>query len=357
MKQTYEETLNKMRNAYFEYCGENPAESSFEERIMESLASELYGLYCYGDFILKQSFVKTATGEHLDMLGEMRDCARKSEAKAHGVLTFYNAEPAQEDIEIKKGTVCSVKGKPYIQFETTEGGVIAAGENSVELPALALASGEEYNAAAGEICVMVNAPVMAESVINISAFTGGCANESDSAYRKRILKNYTVPSNGVGKTSVENKINKLDYISDCLITDAESEGLVCVTVIMRDGEEVTAERANEIRQAIGFASITGATVKISAAQPEQVSITADLRISKSANPQEITAAAKEVIEELLCGEKIGQSVPISKITNALLKYDDIEQADIYSAAAVSGEIFCPSSSYLKLSGTAVNCYV
>lgn len=356
MKLTYDEIEKNMKSAYFEKSGDNPPDNSFEEKIIEALSSELYGLSCYGDYIIKQAFVQTATGKYLDMLGEMRDCKRKSETRSQGILTFFNSEPPAEDIQIKKGTVCSVKGSPYLQFETTEDTVIAAGESSASAAACSLDCGEKYNVSAGEISVMVNAPVMVESVINHTDFKGGCNNETDSSYRERIIRNYTVPSNGIGKASIENKINKLDYILDCKITDAQSEGMINAVLIIRNGETITNDRMNEIRSCIGFADIIGASLRITRARAVSLKVSADVHIAQAADMEKITSLVKSTVEDILGECKIGKSVSISKITKALLKYDDIEQINIYSNNMVNGEIICPSDSYLKLSDTVVSCY-
>lgn len=352
---TYNEIENNMKTAFFEKCGKNPEKNSFEEKVIEALAAELYGLSCQGDYILKQSFVQTATGEYLDMLGEMRDCTRKDKSKAVGILKFYNSQEAEEEIPIKKGTVCSVYGKPYIQFETTEDAVIAVGGLSVEVPAQALDGGDEYNAPAGEIKVMVNAPVMVENVINENEFTGGNDIESDSSFRKRIIGNYTIPANGMGRASVENKIKKLDYISDCRIIDTDTAGNFNIVVIARDGEGITAERSIEIRQSLGFAKMLGIVVYISTANAYSVDVTANVTAVASADRDEISNYVKKALAEIFSERKIGKSISVSKITREILRNEDIVDVNFYCNGIVNGEFVCPSKSYLKLSKSVVNC--
>lgn len=352
---TYNEIENNMKTAFFERYGKNPEKNSFEEKIIEALAGELYGLSCQGDYILKQSFVQTATGEYLDMLGEMRDCTRKGKSKAVGILKFYNSQEADTEIQIKKGTVCSVYGKPYIQFETTEDAVIAVGELSVEVPAQALDGGEEYNAPAEEIRVMVNAPVMVENVINESDFIGGNDIESDSSYRERIIKNYTIPANGIGKASVENKIKKLDYISDCRIIYTDTPGNLNVVVVVRDGESITSERSIEIRKTLGFADMLGTVVYISTANAYSVNVTVNVTAVASADTDEISDYVKDVLSQMFSERKIGKSISVSKISREVLKNEDIVDVSFYCNGIVNGEFVCPSKSYLRLSKSVVNC--
>ena len=104
LNRTYEQIVDEMLKAYFNESGQKPDKNSLEMKRIEAVASELYGLSCYGDFIFKQSFVQTATGEYLDRHGEIRDCARKEAFCATGWLDFYLDEPIEEDVEIPMGT-------------------------------------------------------------------------------------------------------------------------------------------------------------------------------------------------------------------------------------------------------------
>lgn len=50
MKSTYNEILQNMKAAYNKEIGREIAENSIDEKKLEAIASELYGLSCYGDF-------------------------------------------------------------------------------------------------------------------------------------------------------------------------------------------------------------------------------------------------------------------------------------------------------------------
>ena len=58
MKSTYNEILQNMKAVYNKEIGREIAENSIDEKKLEAIASELYGLSCYGDFILKQALFK-----------------------------------------------------------------------------------------------------------------------------------------------------------------------------------------------------------------------------------------------------------------------------------------------------------
>lgn len=89
MKSTYNEILQNMKAAYNKELGRKLLKILLMKKL-EAIASELYGLSCYGDFILKQAFVQTATGGYLDRHGALRDCkeslALKQRVRLHLAL-------------------------------------------------------------------------------------------------------------------------------------------------------------------------------------------------------------------------------------------------------------------------------
>ena len=68
MKSTYNEILQNMKAAYNKELGREIAENSIDEKKLEAIASELYGLSCYGDFILKQAFVRCVIAKESSVL-------------------------------------------------------------------------------------------------------------------------------------------------------------------------------------------------------------------------------------------------------------------------------------------------
>ena len=88
MKTTWEEIQKSMTETYENYTQKKLLPGTVEEKKLQAIASELYALSCYSDFILKQAFVQSATGEYLDRHGELRSCKRKSGTKASGILSF-----------------------------------------------------------------------------------------------------------------------------------------------------------------------------------------------------------------------------------------------------------------------------
>ncbi|MDE6470250.1 MAG: baseplate J/gp47 family protein [Eubacterium sp.] len=355
MNKTYEEILDSMKAAYFKECGKPCDYNSNTVKRLEAVASELFALSCYGDYIFRQAFIQTATKENLDRHGAVRDCVRKSAAKASGFLTFYVDEPAAENINIGNGTVCSVAGKPYLQYATTQDGAIESGQTSVTIPAIALGTGYSYNANVGTITVMVNAPIGISGVRNDAAFSGGYDDESDSSYRERIMKHYSVLPNGVNTQSVQNAVMMLDFVTDCYIPDAENGGEITVVTATKSNSLSRTEE-NQIKQAVGIAELTGSVVNVQLAQPQGFSLSVELHIRSGFDKTEIEDIVESTVNELCSSCRIGREFVLSSISKQLVGIDGISSFYVYSNDAYGEVIPCGSRNYLYLEDMVVRCF-
>ena len=97
---TYDEILTAMKKAFFDSCGRNVDNMGDIDARFQAVASELFSLGCKNDFLLKQAFPQTATGDYLDRHAAMRDIQRHTGTKAHGVLRFSVSQPTINDISI-----------------------------------------------------------------------------------------------------------------------------------------------------------------------------------------------------------------------------------------------------------------
>lgn len=355
MKLTFNQIVNSMKNTYTEKCGYTIGKNSSEEKAIEAFASELYNISCYGDFILKQAFVRTATGEYLDSHGELRGCVRKAPEKAIGVLKFGISLPSVEDIIIEAGTVCSIRDYPLIQFETLEQGIIKAGECSVEIRAQAVECGEKYNVGANTVTVMVNAPIGVEFVNNQNEFYGGYNGETDGAYRRRIIETYKLPSFEMSRKTIENRVKQIECVTDCILYDTDTAGSINVMVSTKN-DLLDDDVKKQVEYCVGFAELIGAAVNVTLAEPKAVNLTAELLYTADKALSEITQTAYNKIHDFFAERAIGNSMSVSSLTNEMLKIDGVEEFNLYSDSILAGYIFCPQDAYVKLGELEVNCY-
>lgn len=355
MNKKYDEILESMKNTYFNECGEKLNSDSQVIKRFEAVASELFALSCYGDYIFRQAFIQTASEENLDRHGELRGCSRKKAASAKGTLTFYVEEPAEEKIMVNENTVCSVENSPYLQYFVTEGGAIEAGMTSVTLPAQAMGTGDDYNMEKDKITVMVNAPVGISRVSNDTDFTGGYDEESDTSYRERIIQHYSIEPNGVNAKSVANAVMLLDFVTDCYIPQAQTAGEITIVVATKNNT-ISLPQIFEIKKSIGISEVTGAEDQIYLAQKQNFSLTVEVNIRSGFDKENMQSIIENEIREICSVHKIGKELPLNTISKGLVSIDGISSFNIYSNDAFGDIIPCDSKCYLNLDGLAVNCF-
>ena len=136
---TVEEIYREMMDRFSQETGMEPNGTGEMAVRMYALAAQVYGLYEELAWTCRQCFPQTATGEELEKHGFLRGIARNPARQASGTLRFSVQEAVEEDLEIAQGTVCMTAG--LVAFETTQAGVLPAGELSVDLPAQAVEPG------------------------------------------------------------------------------------------------------------------------------------------------------------------------------------------------------------------------
>ena len=354
MRSTFNEIFQEMKKAYKAELGEEIIRNSTDEKKLQAVASELYGLSCYGDFILKQAFVQTATGEYLDFHGELRDCKRKLGTKAKGKLTFAVSEAIDSDIIIEKGTVCSNSYNPLIQYSSDETVVLKAGETRVYAACTALGSGEKYNAEGDGILTLVNPPSKIEYVFNEYPITGGSDDESDGSFRKRIMSSFKIPLNFFNKSSIELEIKNIDDYKDCSIRQSDELGKV--KVIVSCPRELGDEDLQKIKKVFPQAELFGVEIQLEEAEKMHINIKIKANVDSISDEEAQKQEIYDSLYEILTRNKINYSIPLDELRKAALKTDGVEGVEISGTNILGDCIVCGDGGYLLLDDLEVELY-
>lgn len=354
MRASYDEIIQSMKNAYKNELGEEVMANSITEKKIQAIASELYALSCYGDFILKQAFVQTATGEYLERHGALRDCERRRGTKAKGLLDFGVYEESDSDIVIEKGTVCSKIFEPLIQYSTDETVVLKAGEKRIAVACTALENGEKYNAETGEVCMLVNPPSGIGYVCNYKPVIGGSDDESDGALRKRIMSTFKIPLNFFNKSAIELEIKNIDDYKDCSIKQSDEAGKV--KVIVSCPRTLGDEDLQKVKKAFPQSELFGVEIQLEEAKKTHVSIKVKANVDAVTDR---TAQTKEIYDklyEILSRNKINYSISLDELRKAALKIDSVQSIEISGTNVMGENIVCGSDSYILLDKLEVELY-
>lgn len=157
-----------------------------ERRIFgEALVPLFVAMYNAMNDACRQKMLRYARGEVLDALGERAGVTRIPPTEATTTLRFSLSEAVESNVIIPEGTRATSDSVRY--FATTRTAVITAGELSVDVEAVSVGGGVQYNdIPVGAISSIVDPVVFVDKVSNTTVTTGGGNEEDDDSLRERI---------------------------------------------------------------------------------------------------------------------------------------------------------------------------
>lgn len=293
---------------------------------MYALAAQVYGLYAENEWTRRQCFPQTATGEALEFHGALRGVSRQPASRAQGKLRFSVKEAAAEDLEIPLGTVCMTAG--LVSFETTQAGVLPAGDLWVEVPARAVEPGGGGNVSAGTVRTMAVAPVGIAACGNPAAFSGGREAEGDEALRQRILATYQRLPNGTNRAYYEQEALAVDGVAAVkVLPKNRGLGTVDVVVAAPGGlpDEALLERVRK-----DLAAKREIAVDLQVLAPEAVTVNLILSVKPKAGllPGPVIQRVKTAMEDWFDGSMLGKDLLLVQISQRLYQVEGVENYQI-----------------------------
>lgn len=328
--ESFETILQRMKDVYRERSRHDADDVSDTGLRLRVMAGELTRLMAEVEWLRRQSFPQTATGQWLDAHGEARGVARKEAQKATGTLRFTRYIPISFDIVVPAGTVCCTSGSSPLEYETIRDGVLAAGEVNVEIPARALLGGAEGNVSSGKVNTMVSAPTGVNYVTNPTAFSGGRGAEDDEEYRARVLSAYSYMANGsnaayyrdiamgypgVGSAGAVPKINGANTVGVYIWGEgsAPESGVV-------GGLQKELDRLREV----------GVTVTVQAATAQTVNVTCRIKLKDGGDFDSASAAVKAAVAAYFAGLSVGSPVYLTDLEKLALNAAPIAKLEFPS---------------------------
>lgn len=353
LRLTLNEITNKMRKAYFDEAEKDVVPYSDTDNRIKALATELFSVYSYADYIFRQAFPQTATGIYLDYHAELRGLGRKKATQASGILTFFTNEPAEAEAVIPKGTVCSAADMPFIQFETTKDAVIEVGESFADVPARAVETGERFNLPMNKIDTIVNPPKYISGVINHSEFKGGTDDETDESLRSRVLEIYKWENNALNEASVKKIIISCDDVLDAHIAFMGNT----LRIVLKTASGVINEHTKEqILGRLSFSRLFDFGIDFILAKAKNYTAEVNIKAYSGADFDEIRQEAECRINDFCGSEKIGRAVRSYDIARMLADLPYTEDINISLIPSAGDTVACGTNEYLRLYELQVNVY-
>lgn len=244
------------------------------------------------------NLLKNATGELLEEYGNQYDVTRIPAKYAAVKLRFSLAAPLDYPLEIPTGTRITPDG--ILQFLVNASGVIAPGECSVELTALAEKPGSSYNNfLPGQITGLVDL-LPGIQVENLTASAGGTDEETDESYRERIRLSWEGLSTCGSKESYEYWARSASAEIADVVALSEADGEVQLYILPAGADTASEILLDAVQAAVSAEKRRPLTdkVQVCCAQrhPYQIRLTYYLSQTDARSEAEQKAAITQAVE-------------------------------------------------------------
>ncbi|HIS69194.1 MAG TPA: baseplate J/gp47 family protein [Candidatus Gallacutalibacter stercoravium] len=313
----YQEILNRMKETFAAQAGYEADDASDIGIRLKVLAGEIFDLSAYAEWLHRQMFLQTATGQQLDLHAQQWGCERIPAATAQGELTFSRTGSTEQEAVIPAGTVCAAAGSEAVRVQTTQQAVIAQGLPSVKVPAQALSAGMAGNAAAGVIVAMLNPPAGVTNVTNASPFTGGREAETDEQLRARLLERCRDRANGVNAAFYREIALAHEEIRSVQAV-AQGNGPHSVDLYVAGyGEDLDTEFLTALQQEIQSMREIGTSVRVLEAQQVQVNLYVTVTPQDGYEMNSLRPACEQALQDYLNRLEVGQDMLLIDAGEAL----------------------------------------
>ena len=321
--ESYDSILSGMKEKYTELSGRDVPEGSDIDIRMKVLAGEIFDSEVNLDFVKRQMFASTATGEYLDMHAEDRGISRNKAIKARGKVTFSISAVREDAINIPQGTIVGTSGDVCVTFATTRAATLAAGVLSVTVPCIAETAGFEGNVAAQTVDVIITNVIGVDSVTNSSRISGGSDAESDESLRKRVLNTYISVSNGTNAAYYKKLAESVEGVkSACVTPRGRGAGTVDV-YISGYNEEASPALVADVQRLLNEQRELNVNVLVSAALSVRVSLGIVVMVKDGYDFNAVSTALRSELSSYISSLGVGEDVLESYLGRVILSVEGV----------------------------------
>lgn len=305
------------------------SEGSIISAFLSAAASELEELYLRADEGFKNNM------EALIM--SMTGFQKRAGAKAKAQIVFYLAKPLSFDVTVPSGL--RIAGKQAV-FVTSAAALIAKGQTQSDpVSALCQSAGSQGNAAAGEICRLLDSAPYISGAANLLPASGGCDKESDEEAKRRFIEYF----NGLGgscRTSILSAAKSVEGAAFAKIVEHfPPQGVYNFTLYIDDG---TGSPSAELLEAVRLAVEGGGTpenpgfkacgLQFKTAAPERRKIDLALTVfcGKQADAALLASQAASAAAAYIDGLNMGENLVMHKLISHCLEIEGIENVQVSS---------------------------
>lgn len=328
---TVEEIYDEMLSVFREKTGmEGSAVSDLSVKLY-AVAAQVYGLYVQADWLSRQCFPQTATGEYLNRHAVLRGLERRGALAAEGTIRFSVDAPTVTDLVIPAGTVCSTAAQT--RFETTGEATLAAGSLYVEVPAKAVEAGSAGNVPAGSILAMAVPPVGVSRCVNPAAFSGGVDAEGDDALRARVLETYRRMPNGANAAFYEQGALSFEQVAACTVLP-RNRGIGTVDLVIATASGMPgAGLIGQVQSYFEERREIAVDVLVKAPTEKNVNVVVSVEAKEGFESAAVKAGVEAAITRFFSGERLSQNVLVAELYQLVFSQEGVANCRITAPAA------------------------
>lgn len=327
---TVEEIYREMMDRFSQETGMEPNGTGEMAVRMYALAAQVYGLYEELAWTCRQCFPQTATGEELEKHGFLRGiCPKPCPAGQWDPPLLCPGGGGGGFGDCPRD---GVYDGGLVAFETTQAGVLPAGELSVDLPAQAVEPGPGGNVSAGTVRTMAVAPVGVAACTNPVPFTGGREEEGDEELRARILATYQQLPNGTNGAYYAQEALAVEGVTAVRVLP-KNRGMGTVDVIIAGVEGLPGEELlRQVQERLEQKREIAVDVAVLAPEPVAVRLILSVKPKPGLLPGPVIARVQEAMETWFDGSMLGRDLLLAQIGQRIYQVEGVDNYRIEGPA-------------------------
>ena len=317
MAYSYNEILERMEDKYYQLSGYRADECGDIGIRLRVLAGEIFSMGTQMDWLRKQIFFSTASGEMLDLHAAARGLSRYKGKKAKGTVIIRTEMPAEYDISIPAATIFTNKDGS-LHYLSVEDCTIHQGTMFVYVTVEAEDSGTVYNLPSRSICALLTYLSEGITVDNSGSITGGTNDEDDEALRRRIEQSYREISDGANAAFYRKLAESVEGVQSANVVEQTGQQNVIKVYVAGRGAVCPSDTILAVQTVLNQKRCAGITVQAVGASALAVNVSVNISVKDGYKAADVKISAEESIRQYFYSLRVGQSVLTAELGRAVI---------------------------------------
>lgn len=328
MTYSYKEILKRMMDKYTQLSGHDADDHGDTGIRLRLLAGEIFALGSYADWLKKQMFYTTASGEQLDMHARQFGISRNKGTRAQGRVMLSLNVPVEYDITIPSGTVLSTSDGS-LRYIVEDDSVIERGDSVVFAEVVAENTGRKYNIPVRLVTTLVTHFSVAVNIGGSTSFSGGTDDETDDELRERITYKLGHIASGANLEYYRRLAENSDEVASASVY-LQNDWIN--VVIGGRGAACPAETVSSVQAVMDENKCAGVTVHVLNPVLTACNVSVSLTPSEGWSFSRVQQNVEDAIREFFLSLRVGQGLILAQLGAAIISVPGVENYEFVNMA-------------------------